>query len=86
MPRKRNLRNGPNPQFKPIGLHHWLDGDGMLHGVHISNGFASYRNRYIRTDGFKIEQTQGKAIWPGLLNLPRFDSPYGLMMKNTANT
>lgn len=80
------LRNGPNPQFKPVGLHHWLDGDGMLHGVEISNGKANYRNRYIRTDGFKIEQTQGKAIWPGLLNLPRFDSPYGLMMKNTANT
>ncbi len=80
------LRNGPNPQFKPIGLHHWLDGDGMLHCVEISNGKASYRNRYIRTDGFKVEQTQGKAIWPGLLNLPRFDTPYGLMMKNTANT
>lgn len=80
------LRNGPNPQFKPIGLHHWLDGDGMLHGVHISNGKASYRNRYIRTEGFLIEQAQGKSIWPGLLNLPRFDSPHGLMMKNTANT
>lgn len=80
------LRNGPNPQFKPIGLHHWLDGDGMLHCVEISNGKASYRNRYIRTDGFKVEQTQAKAIWPGLLNLPRFDTPYGLMMKNTANT
>ncbi|MFN6568431.1 carotenoid oxygenase family protein [Dendronalium sp. ChiSLP03b] len=80
------LRNGPNPQFEPIGLHHWLDGDGMLHGVNISNGKASYRNRYIRTEGFEIEQKQGKAIWPGLLNLPRFDSPYGLMMKNTANT
>jgi len=80
------LRNGPNPQFKPIGLHHWLDGDGMLHCVEISNGKASYRNGYIRTDGFKVEQTQSKAIWPGLLNLPRFDTPYGLMMKNTANT
>ncbi|MBD6617418.1 hypothetical protein FNW02_16675 [Komarekiella sp. 'clone 1'] len=80
------LRNGPNPQFEPIGLHHWLDGDGMLHAVNISNGKASYRNRYIRTEGFEIEQKQGKAIWPGLLNLPRFDAPYGLMMKNTANT
>lgn len=80
------LRNGPNPQFKPIGLHHWLDGDGMLHGVSISNGKASYRNRYIRTEGFMLEQAQGRSIWPGLLNLPRFDSPHGLMMKNTANT
>ncbi|MFP5272630.1 carotenoid oxygenase family protein [Coleofasciculus sp.] len=80
------LRNGPNPQFPPIGLHHWLDGDGMLHGVHISNGKASYRNRYIQTEGFFQEKAAGKSIWPGLLNLPRFDSPHGLMMKNTANT
>ncbi len=80
------LRNGPNPQFKPIGLHHWLDGDGMLHGVSISNGKASYRNRYIQTEGFVQEKALGKSIWPGLLNLPRFDAPYGLMMKNTANT
>lgn len=80
------LRNGPNPQFLPLGLHHWLDGDGMLHGVHISNGKANYRNRYIRTEGFTLEQTQGESIWPGLLNLPRFDAPHGLMVKNTANT
>lgn len=80
------LRNGPNPSFPPIGLHHWLDGDGMLHGVNISNGKVSYRNRYIRTEGFVLEQEQGKSIWPGLLNLPRFDAPHGLMMKNTANT
>jgi carotenoid cleavage dioxygenase len=80
------LRNGSNPQFPPIGLYHWLDGDGMLHGVHISHGKASYRNRYIRTQGFVQEQAEGKAIWPGLLNLPRFDAPHGLMMKNPANT
>ncbi|MGJ5674024.1 MAG: carotenoid oxygenase family protein [Nostochopsis sp.] len=80
------LRNGPNPQFSPIGLHHWLDGDGMLHAVTIGDGKASYRNRYIYTDGFKQEQAFGKAIWPGLLNLPRFDAPHGLMMKNTGNT
>ncbi len=80
------LRNGPNPQFHPVGLYHWFDGDGMLHAVNILHGSASYRNRYIRTQGFELEQSLGKAIWPGLLNLPRFDSPYGLMMKNPANT
>ncbi|MFB2923537.1 carotenoid oxygenase family protein [Aerosakkonema funiforme] len=79
------LRNGPNPQFPPVGAYHWFDGDGMLHGVRIVNGKASYRNRYIRTDGFVLEETQKQAIWPGLLNLPRFDAPYGLMMKNPAN-
>ncbi|WP_341530518.1 carotenoid oxygenase family protein [Nostoc sp. UHCC 0302] len=80
------LRNGPNPQFQPPGLYHWFDGDGMLHAVSISDGRASYRNRYVRTQGFELEQSLGQAVWPGLLNLPRFDAPHGLMMKNPANT
>ena len=80
------LRVGANPQFPPLGRYHWLDGDGMIHGVQLSNGKADYRNRYVRTKGFTIEQAAGKAIWPGLLNLPRFDLPYGLLFKNAANT
>jgi carotenoid cleavage dioxygenase len=80
------LRVGPNPLFPPVGIYHWFDGDGMLHGVNIKDGKASYRNRYIQTDTLKIEKQHGFAIWPGLLNLPRFDSPHGIMMKNPANT
>lgn len=80
------LRNGPNPQFQPLGLYHWFDGDGMIHGVEIDNGKATYRNRYVQTEGFTLEQREGKAIWPGLMNLPRFDGPHGIMMKNVANT
>lgn len=80
------FRIGPNPRFAPLGLYHWFDGDGMVHGVNIKNGSASYRNRYVRTEGLKIEEKEGRAIWPGLLNLPRFDEPHGIMMKNVANT
>jgi len=79
------VRNGPNPQFTPIGQYHWFDGDGMLHGVHIENGQATYRNRYIRTFGFEREKEAGKAIWSGLLEPPQMDNPYG-PGKNTANT
>lgn len=79
------LRNGPNPQFPPIGQYHWFDGDGMLHGVRISNGKASYLNRYVRTRGFEIERDAGKAIWTGLLEPPQMDNPHG-PGKNTANT
>ena len=80
------LRIGPNPQFTPVGRHHWFDGDGMVHGVQINNGKAAYRNRYVRTKGLTIEQAQGRAIWPGLLNLPRLDLPQGMLFKNPANT
>ncbi|MBD2776289.1 carotenoid oxygenase family protein [Iningainema tapete] len=79
------VRNGPNPQWTPIGRYHWFDGDGMLHGVRISNGKATYRNRYVRTRGWEIENQEGKAVWSGLLEPPNKDNPYG-SYKNTANT
>jgi carotenoid cleavage dioxygenase-like enzyme len=60
------VRNGPNPQFPPLGNYHWFDGDGMLHGVRLADGRASYRNRYVRTDGWKEERAAGKALYGGL--------------------
>lgn len=74
------VRNGPNPQFPPLGRYHWFDGDGMLHGVHIQNGQASYRNRYIRTQGFEQEQQAEQALFGGLLE------PSQGGFKNVANT
>ncbi|MBC1219399.1 carotenoid oxygenase family protein [Nostoc sp. UCD121] len=79
------VRNGPNPQWTPIGQYHWFDGDGMLHGVQISNGVATYRNRYVQTAGWKKEREAGKALWSGFLEPPRMDNPHG-PRKNTANT
>lgn len=79
------VRNGPNPQFTPKGRYHWFDGDGMLHGVHLSQGKATYRNRYVRTKGFEIERAEGKAVWSGLTELPDFENPNG-PFKNAANT
>jgi carotenoid cleavage dioxygenase-like enzyme len=79
------VRNGPNPKWSPIGQYHWFDGDGMLHGVRIQDGQASYRNRYVRTRGWQIENEAGKAIWSGLLEPPQMNNPYG-PNKNPANT
>jgi carotenoid cleavage dioxygenase-like enzyme len=79
------VRNGPNPQFAPIGQYHWFDGDGMLHGVEISNGKAHYRNRYVQTKGWHTEHEAGRAIWTGLLEPPKMDNPHGAY-KNVANT
>jgi carotenoid cleavage dioxygenase-like enzyme len=64
------VRNGPNPQFPPRGNYHWFDGDGMLHGVRIAGGRASYRNRYIRTAGFEEERRAGRALYNGLADPP----------------
>ncbi|MCD8489474.1 MAG: carotenoid oxygenase family protein [Desertifilum sp.] len=74
------VRNGPNPQFPPLGEYHWFDGDGMLHGVRLQNGKASYCNRYIKTQGFEQERQAGRALFGGLLE------PSQAGFKNAANT
>lgn len=64
------LRNGPNQRHDPLGIHHWFDGDGMLHGVVIEDGKISYRNRWVRTRGMEAEAQSGHAIWPGIIDRP----------------
>ncbi|KAA1249010.1 carotenoid oxygenase [Mycobacterium simiae] len=47
----RYLRNGPNPvaEIDPA-VYHWFSGDGMVHGVALRDGQASwYRNRWVRS-------------------------------------
>lgn len=82
-------RNGPNPAQAPQGLHHWFDGDGMLHAVHFENGKAEYRNRYIRTADFVADLEggcgAGGVLYPSTRAVPgstRGDKFY----KDTANT
>jgi len=79
------VRNGPNPQFAPLGRYHWFDGDGMLHGVVLRGGRASYRNRWVRTKAFQLEKKRGRPLWTGRLERPQFDHADG-PSKNTANT
>ena len=57
------VRNGPNPQFPPLGDYHWFFGDGMVHGVRVQGGKASYRNRYVRTARWQDEHAAGKALY-----------------------
>jgi len=82
------VRNGPNPQFPPRGHYHWFDGDGMLHGVRLAEGKASYRNRYVRTAGWQLEREAGEALWGGFNDPPSISRvPAGSpRFKNTGNT
>ncbi|MCX2980640.1 9-cis-epoxycarotenoid dioxygenase [Halieaceae bacterium IMCC14734] len=82
------LRIGPNPYYVPdIEKYHIFDGDGMIHGVHIRDGKATYRNRFIDSDGLREERAKGEWIYPGL-------NMFGEMIakgeippsKNTGNT
>ena len=79
------VRNGPNSIFEPTNLYHWFDGDGMVHGVYFRDGRASYRSRFVQTEGLREETREGRALWPGIMG------PYDLggsrdILKDTANT
>lgn len=65
------VRNGPNPQFPPLGGYHWFEGDGMLHGVRIRDGKASYRNRWVRTAAWEYEHKAGKAMLGSFTDPPK---------------
>lgn len=47
----RYLRTGPNaPGIEDPRAHHWMLGDGMVHGVRLRDGRAEwYRNRWVRS-------------------------------------
>ena len=79
------VRNGSNPRYEPKGRYHWFDGDGMLHALHFEDGRAHYRNRWVRTEAFAIEDAAGEAVWSGINERPDFRHPGG-PFKDTANT
>lgn len=78
------LRNGPNPRFKPKGLYHPFDGDGMIHAAHFQNGKLTYRNKWVRTEGWLANDAQGEETHWGIHSTlkGREDMP----MADAANT
>ncbi len=66
------LRNTENPLLEPIQHYHPFDGDGMLHAISFRDGEASYRNRFVRTDGFLAERDAGESLFAGVAENPSF--------------
>ena len=84
------IRNGPNQRFAPYGLHHWFDGDGMVHSAQFKDGGVCYRNKWIKTKALEIELDEGKSVWPGLMDSPdrKLKTSWGsdLWLKDNSNT
>ena len=85
------LRNTENPLHPAITNYHPFDGDGMVHVVGFRDGTAFYRNRFVRTDGFTVEQDAQKSLWAGLAERPSvslMDHGWGArtMMKDASST
>jgi len=61
------LRVGPNPvHIFDESAYHTFDGDGMIHAVEFKRGSARYRNRFVQTQGFKLEQEKGDWVYKGM--------------------
>ncbi|PON40751.1 Carotenoid cleavage dioxygenase [Trema orientale] len=73
------VRVGPNPKFAPVAGYHWFDGDGMIHGLRIKDGKATYVSRYIRTSRIKQEEYFGGAKFMKIGDLKGL---FGLLMVN----
>ena len=50
------IRNGMNPRSGHSD--HWFFGNGMLHGITLEDGKASYSNRYVKTPYFEQDMDQ----------------------------
>src|SRR3712207_2224334 len=51
------LRNGPNPRFTPLGSYVYpLEGDGMVHGMWLSDGRARYAKRLVQTEALRAAE------------------------------
>ena len=57
----------------------------MLHALRFDRGQVSYRNRWVPTAALGDEIAAGHALWMGLKEAPRRDTPEQ-PLKNTSNT
>ncbi|XP_059649112.1 carotenoid 9,10(9',10')-cleavage dioxygenase 1 isoform X1 [Cornus florida] len=73
------VRVGPNPKFAPVAGYHWFDGDGMVHGMRIKDGKATYVSRYVRTSRLKQEEYFGGSKFMKIADLKGL---FGLLMVN----
>ena len=82
------LRVGPNPYYVPdISKYHIFDGDGMIHGVHLRDGKATYRNRFVDSAGLREEREKGEWIYPGMNMMGEYIARGEMpASKNTGNT
>jgi carotenoid cleavage dioxygenase len=80
-------RIGPSPQFPPRGRYNPLNGDGMVHAFRIERGRVSYRNRWVRTERWRLEREAGRVLF-GTSGLPGDDDPSvsGTRTDGVANT
>jgi carotenoid cleavage dioxygenase-like enzyme len=80
-------RVGPNPQFDPRDdFYHWFAGDGMVHAFSFDSGKVAYKNRWMRTPKWQLENQAGKALFGTFGNPATSDPAVVGQSTGTANT
>lgn len=90
IPRELNgafYRVQPDPQFPPrLGDDIAFNGDGMITRFHFHDGQCDFRQRWARTDKWKLENEAGKALFGAYRNPLTDDESVKGQIRSTANT
>jgi all-trans-8'-apo-beta-carotenal 15,15'-oxygenase len=69
---------------------HPFDADGMITAISFQNGSATFHNRFVRTNGYQLEQqTQRisqRGAFQSMISGGIFSNIFNLKIKNVANT
>jgi carotenoid cleavage dioxygenase-like enzyme len=77
----------PDPQFPPrLGDDIAFNGDGMITRFHIHDGQCDFRQRWARTDKWKLENAAEKALFGAYRNPLTDDESVEGQFRSTANT
>ena len=77
----------PDPQFPPrLGDDISFNGDGMITRFHLHNGECDFKQRWAKTDKWKIERAAGKAMFGAYRNPLTDDESVKGKIRGTANT
>jgi carotenoid cleavage dioxygenase-like enzyme len=81
------FRVQPDPQFPPrLEDDISFNGDGMIARFHIHDGQCDFRQRWAKTDKWKIEHEAGKAMFGAYRNPLTDDEAVKGKIRGTANT
>lgn len=77
----------PDPQFPPrLGDDISFNGDGMITRFHFHDGQCDFRQRWAKTDKWKLENDAGKALFGAYRNPLTDDESVKGQIRGTANT
>jgi carotenoid cleavage dioxygenase len=81
------FRVQPDPQFPPrLGDDIAFNGDGMISRFYFHDGQCDFRQRWAKTDKWKLERAAGKALFGAYRNPLTDDESVKGQIRSTANT